>query len=472
MSLIRWPRRTSTQLILLVTLALFAAQVITLWLLADEGRGALREASLRHVLQRIGYAHALLRETQPAQHPMILKALSNPLLGIDIDPTPLLGDDENPRLSRWLAEQLGVPAQAVRSRLMLQDRHCEAPPPPRPAFDSARDASPERRRLERIEHHWRRQQDAGECPPILQASLALADGRWMNAAALPPRPGFDWLRTSLISLGITLILVVLALVLGVRRLTAPLRELSLAAARFSRGETLPVDERGPEDVRQVIRAFNAMQERVSRAVEDRARLLAALSHDLRTPITSMRLRVEMMPSSEDRSRLLESLAEMQTLAEATLDFVRGASAEAPRAVDLDSLLDSLCTDLSDLGQPVHYTRAGRCLLSTRPNALRRALANLIDNGVKYGQRVDVSLEHQAQNLLIRIRDYGSGIPDADQERVFEPFCRLEDSRNRETGGTGLGLAIARALIRQHGGEIRLRNRPDGLDVEVELPPGW
>src|SRR5690606_10696038 len=203
------------------------------------------------------------------------------------------------------------------------DRHCEAPPPPRPAFDSARDASPERRRLERIEHHWRRQQDAGECPPILQASLALADGRWMNAAALPPRPGFDWLRTSLISLGITLILVVLALVLGVRRLTAPLRELSLAAARFSRGETLPVDERGPEDVRQVIRAFNAMQERVSRAVEDRARLLAALSHDLRTPITSMRLRVEMMPSSEDRSRLLESLAEMQTLAEATLDFVRG-----------------------------------------------------------------------------------------------------------------------------------------------------
>ena len=214
-----------------------------------------------------------------------------------------------------------------------------------------------------------------------------------------------------------------------------------------------------------------MQDQVGRAQEDRARLLAALAHDLRTPITSMRLRVEMLPDGEDRDRLLDSLREMQHLAEATLDFIRGSTTEQHRRYDLATLLDSLCGDLQEMGLEVHFEESPRCVLQGQPEAVKRALRNLIENAVNYGEQAEVMLETRESEAVVTIVDQGPGIPEAERERVFEPFYRLEQSRNRETGGAGLGLAIARTLIRGMGGDIRLGAGPggQGLQVSVTLP---
>ncbi len=306
---------------------------------------------------------------------------------------------------------------------------------------------------------------------VLGVSLALSSGQWFNARARPPAPSWLWLKATLTSVGITAVLLTLTLLLAVRRILQPMNELSRAAHAFGRGEKVRVPEKGPEDVREVTRAFNQMQDQVGRAQEDRARLLAALAHDLRTPITSMRLRVEMLPEGEDRDRLLASLSEMQHLAEATLDFIRGTTTEQHRRYDLATLLDSLCGDLQEMGLAVHCEESPRCVLQGQPEAVKRALRNLIENAVNYGEQADVTLATTDKEAVVTIVDQGPGIPEAERERVFEPFYRLEHSRSRETGGAGLGLAIARTLIRGMGGDIRLGAGPDekGLKVSVTLP---
>ncbi|HEY9118354.1 MAG TPA: HAMP domain-containing sensor histidine kinase, partial [Marinobacter sp.] len=185
----------------------------------------------------------------------------------------------------------------------------------------------------------------------------------------------------------------------------------------------------------------------------------------------MRLRVEMLPGGEDRDRLLDSLQEMQHLAEATLDFIRGTTAEQHRRYDLATLLDSLCGDLQEMGLSVHCQDSPRCVLQGQPEAVKRALRNLIENAVNYGERAEITLEATETDAVVTIVDQGPGIPEAERERVFEPFYRLEHSRNRETGGAGLGLAIARSLIWGMGGDIRLASGPEGrgLQVSVALP---
>ncbi|MEK9662234.1 MAG: ATP-binding protein, partial [Alphaproteobacteria bacterium] len=223
-------------------------------------------------------------------------------------------------------------------------------------------------------------------------------------------------------------------------------------------------------------AFNAMQERLSRFIGDRTRLLAAISHDLRTPITSLRLRAEFIDDEETRAKVLETLDEMARMAEATLAFARDdAAAEETRPVDLAALLQSLADDLADLGHDVTCAEAPALAYRCRPVALKRALRNLIENAVRYGDRARISLAATPEGPRIAIEDDGPGIDPAALERVFEPFVRLEESRSRETGGVGLGLAIARSIVRAHGGELSLVNRSDaagkvaGLTATVALP---
>ena len=228
-------------------------------------------------------------------------------------------------------------------------------------------------------------------------------------------------------------------------------------------------KKGPKDIRDTIHSFNQMNSRLQRFVSDRTRMLAALSHDLRTPITTMRLRVELMPDSPDRDQLLSTLDEMQQMSEATLAFMRQASdTEATRKVELNAMLDSLCEDYIELGRDVYYTEAEETIISCRPVSMKRALRNLIDNAVKYGDRARVSLNTENDKVFIIIEDNGPGIPEERMEKVFEPFFRLEASRNRDTGGNGLGMAIARNIIRNHGGDIELENLEHGLRVKIGL----
>jgi signal transduction histidine kinase len=258
----------------------------------------------------------------------------------------------------------------------------------------------------------------------------------------------------------------------IRRMTRPMADLAAAAERLGRGEAVPpVPERGPEDVRQTTRAFNRMHDRLQRFVQDRTRMLAAISHDLRTPLTSLRLRAEFVDDEEMRSKILETLDEMQRMTEATLAFAREeARREDTRAVDLATLVESLCEDLRDLDMDVTYGGPPSLLYPCRSVSLKRAVRNLVENAVIYGRRARVALDETAAEVCVTIDDDGPGIPEADFERVFAPFVRLEESRSQETGGIGLGMAIARSIVRGHGGDITLANRTEGgLRVTLHLP---
>ena len=200
-------------------------------------------------------------------------------------------------------------------------------------------------------------------------------------------------------------------------------------------------------------------------------MLAAISHDLRTPLTSLRLRCEFLPDGEDKQRLQQTLDTMEEMLKATLAFARDdQAAETSRSVDLVSLLQSLCDDYQDSGQPVTCQSEGQLAYICRPALLRRVLQNLIDNALTYAGSAEVNLVRGEDSLQILVRDHGPGIPEADLEQVFQPFVRLDSSRNTEGGSVGLGLAIARTLIHRHGGELTLSNHPQGgLEARIQLP---
>ncbi|MBU2954995.1 ATP-binding protein [Marinobacter sp. F3R08] len=467
-----WPRRAGGQLALLLILVLLLAQIITIFILAGERQGALRSASLEHELQRVADGYTLADTTDPERQQRILRALSSATLRLSIDALPYLSEDRAFGMTRRLAEELGLPPEQVRTAMgsgagdCLPDRELDHDN--RRDHERHHDADDERHEDEEHRDDDEHRDDRHDCPPVLGVSLELSSGQWFNAWAQPPAPSWLWLKATLTSVGITAVLLMLTLLLAIRRIMRPMSELSRAALAFGRGEKVWIPEKGPEDVREVTRAFNQMQDQVGRAQEDRARLLAALAHDLRTPITSMRLRVEMLPEGEDRDRLLDSLREMQHLAEATLDFIRGSTTEQHRRYDLATLLDSLCGDLQEMGLAVHCNDSPRCVLQGQPEAVKRALRNLIENAVNYGVQAEVKLETTDKEAVITIVDQGPGIPESERDRVFEPFYRLEQSRSRDTGGAGLGLAIARTLIRSMGGDIRLAAGPEGRGLQVSV----
>lgn len=264
---------------------------------------------------------------------------------------------------------------------------------------------------------------------------------------------------------------VLAVVVA-RRIARPMQRLTSAAESLGRGEQNGrIPEEGPDDIRRTAVAFNQMQERLSRFLADRTAMLAAIGHDLRTPITILRLRTEFIDDEETKLRLLDTINEMQAITDATLEFTQEQSIDEPtRPVDIAALVDSICADLADLGRNIHFTDRGIIPYRCRPAALRRAVRNLIENALRYGDRAEVSISHSPTGVDIEIEDNGPGIPDQEIERVFLPFVRLEQSRNSRTGGIGLGLPIARTIVRAHGGDIILCNMPNGLRAVVHLPP--
>jgi signal transduction histidine kinase len=242
----------------------------------------------------------------------------------------------------------------------------------------------------------------------------------------------------------------------------------------SRGAAVqPVAETGPTDVRETIAAFNRMQERQQRFIADRTCMLAAISHDLRTPITSLRIRAEFIEDPELKAKILATLDEMQAMTEATLGFAReDATEETFRETDLAALCESVVADAADIDKDASFTAptGERVVASCRPMALRRALRNIVDNALAYGHRARGSIERLDSAVAILVDDDGPGIPAAEMTRVFEPFVRLEESRNRETGGIGLGMAIGRTILRAHGGDVDLENRAEGgLRVRLRLP---
>jgi signal transduction histidine kinase len=254
--------------------------------------------------------------------------------------------------------------------------------------------------------------------------------------------------------------------------TKPLSRLSEAADRFGADvHAPPVAETGPREVKQAAAAFNRMQRRLRQFVTDRTRMLAAISHDLRTPLTRMRLRAEMMDEGEQRTKILADLQEMEEMVGATLAFARDENADEPsRPIDLAALMETITADARDMDQAVSLNAAENLTVQMRPRTFKRAIVNIIDNAVRYGGGAEIDVSRDRDEAVIRIADHGAGVPEGERENVLRPFYRCEGSRSRDTGGIGLGLSIASDTISAHGGKMALSETPGGgLTVEIRLP---
>jgi signal transduction histidine kinase len=305
---------------------------------------------------------------------------------------------------------------------------------------------------------------------VVQARLK--DGALVTFDSRQPLETVNWPYRLLLSLLVLLAAVFAVTLVAVRWVTRPLKTLAEAAQNL--GEDInrpPLDEHGPLEVSRAARAFNTMQQKLVKFISDRTRIFAAMSHDLKTPITRLRLRAELLDEPELRAKFEKDLQEMEAMVGAALDFMRGLDhEEQARPIDVMALLESLQADAREMGGDVRIEGVAQAPYRGHAQALKRCLSNLIDNAVKYGKSATISVEDSAGQLRICVRDEGQGIPEAELERVFDPFYRLESSRNRSTGGTGLGLTIARNIAQAHGGELVLRNRPaGGLEAVLTLP---
>jgi hypothetical protein len=332
-------------------------------------------------------------------------------------------------------------------------------------------------------HHWRQMQFLGGPDwHRLIVGLRLPDDQWLNVTAEiePPRP---WHSPTFLAAFLLMTVAAAGLTLwAVRRLTAPVRTLAAAAEALGRDVNAPpLPEDGPMEVAVAAAAFNTMAARIRRFVQDRTDLLTAIGHDLRTPITRLKLRAEFIEDDEQRGKVLADLEELEAMVSATLAFGRDArTGEAVSALDMAELLRTLLDEAGDArpeaASRLEYEGPPHWTVRARPLALKRALTNLVSNAVMYGGGARVRLVPPASvgaagsMLTIEIEDDGPGIPPGELERVFEPFHRGEPSRNRETGGVGLGLPIARNILRAHGGDVVLTNRPTGgAKATVTLP---
>jgi signal transduction histidine kinase len=436
------------QLVLLILGALLAAQAVSLWLFFDERGLAVRAALGLEAAGRAANVALLLEEAPEDLHPSILRAADSPLVRFDAGPEPLVDHDhgDGRAIAARVRDLLGDGAD----REVRVELHEVGPP--------RRDVPPRMARMHR------EMMGVPLTAVEMRLSIALSDGGWLNVATRFHRPPLQWPWAATVSF-----LVTAAATLGVAgwfllsRITGPLARLAAAADRLGHGEDVaPLPEAGPEEVRELTAAFNRMQDRLTRFVADRTQLLAALGHDLRSPLTAMRVRAEMVDDDETRERLIATIEEMREMVEATLAFARGIAASEPsQTLDLTDLLSELHAELAETGEAPRLEAAPGFDVRVRPLALKRALRNVIENARRYGQDVEVALDRVGDMARIEVTDRGPGIPEAELERVFDPFVRLETSRSRETGGVGLGLPIARTIVQAHGGDLRLANRPGG-----------
>ncbi len=304
--------------------------------------------------------------------------------------------------------------------------------------------------------------------------VALPDGAMISARFLPDQhqhPFFigTWMATLLFA-------IISVTVLGLwaaRALTAPLSSFAKAAENFSlNGAAPPLPERGPEEIRSVAKALNRMRERITALIDDRTKMLAAISHDLRTPITRMRLRSEFIEDDGHRSRMLRDLDQMRSMLELVLSFLRNdRKLESMTLVDVASTLQLITDQFADMGHKVAYHGPEHAMATVRPDDLLRSVTNVVENAVRFGAEAAIRLTVAPETVTIDVEDDGPGISDAQKDSMLEPFVRGDDARNMdEASGFGLGLSIAHAIVLAHGGELTLHDRqPHGLIVRIELP---
>ncbi len=417
---------------------LLSAQWIAERLYQEERERVLSHLIAGPLVTRLGTVADKLDKTPPAERPELLRVLTSPRITFTLVGAPVAGTSDGAlgKLQTHLRESLGA-----RRRVSVAGGPDET---------------------------------VAGIPISTRITFVLSDGQVVRATHhYPEDEGITPSRHLPLLTGYFIAIAFLAL-LAMRLAVQPLRRLAKAADTLGRDlGGAPLPETGPREVRQAAHAFNTMQSRLASYLEDRLRILAAVSHDLKTPITRLKLRAEMLPDAEQREKFLRDLEDMEHMIGASLDFLRGESRkETSVQLDVDALLSTLRDDMAALGEHVEIRGEAQQPLRARPQALKRCLANLLENAVRYGGDARVTVADGPHELTLYIDDDGPGIPEEKLEQMFEPFRRGEDSRNRATGGVGLGLAIARNLARAHGGEVTLANRVEGgLRVTVSLPRG-
>lgn len=442
-----------TVLVLLVGLTL--SHLASTAILSNDRHDALIETSDELAADRVAAFARLLDQTPPDERERMAKNISSPLLSVLVDgkqvPSGNHKDEPDALSIRQSLERTFGPIGHDRLHIARHDHDENS-----------------------VHSLWWRIVNGFPDSRPLWLTFRLSDGAWARFEIGMARPVSWWSAHSILSA-----LVMIAGILFFGRwaagwVLAPLATFARAADRLGRDvQAPPLSEQGPREVRQAAAAFNEMQSRIRRFVEDRTRMLAAISHDLRSPITRLRLRAEMLPERETGERMLADLDEMEAMVSSTLDFARGeAEAEPSQTVDLAATIQAVCDNAADMGLSIEFDWPGRLVCVCRPLAIKRALANLIENAARYGGKAKVQARHEDENIVAVIDDEGPGIPEPEIEKVFTPFYRLERSRNRKTGGIGLGLTVARTILRAHGGDLRLENRKEGgLRATVTLPQG-
>ena len=446
------------QLTLLVVAALVAALLLSLFLFADERSLAIRAALGFEAAGRAANVARLIEEAPPDLHASILRAANSPLVRFEMADIASVQhmDHSDGGLVEARIRTLLDDSYSRDIRVELHQIEGQLMPLP--------NLSPEM-----TDMHMAMMR--GELTAVeMHLSIAIRGGQWLNVGTRFERPPIQWPLYSMLTFALSAaVLLVVVIWFVMARLTGPLRRLARAADSLGRGEDLAeLPVAGPSEVRDLTRAFNRMQDRLTRFVGDRTRMLAALGHDLRSPLTALRVRAEMVDDEETRDSLVASVQEMQGMVDATLTFARGLTgSERPETIELHDFLSALRADIPggfDLGAGPD-TKA-----RLRPNAIRRALRNLIENANRYGGGASVGWQCVGDTVVLTVDDNGPGIPEDEAEKVFDPFYRLEASRSLETGGHGLGLSIARTIIQAHGGDITLRNRETGgLRAIVTIP---
>jgi signal transduction histidine kinase len=303
-------------------------------------------------------------------------------------------------------------------------------------------------------------------------AVQLNDGSWLVFSVMKRTWGMPWANRWMIWLCFLAASITIVTAFAARQFSRPIERLAAAVRQFGLNPRAPpIAEAGPRELRQVIETFNAMQAQIQKFVAYRTMMLAAISHDLRTPLTRMRLRGEFIDDQEQQARLFRDVDEMQNMVDEALAFFRDdASVEETTSFDLPHVLLTVANDYADQDVDIGYAGPAHAVYRGRPFTLKRAFTNLIDNAVKYGKTPEIELSCGEMALVVAIRDRGPGIPAEALDNVFRPYYRVDGSRNRASGGVGLGLTVAQAIVHGHGGEIILQNRPEGgLEARIVLP---
>ena len=432
------PRSLSGQMALLIAVALFVAQAINFTLLLSERRQARLDQATGPVVTRIIDADERIDAGRPlggGNWGRVQLAAASPVVA---------GGQHVPEVEialRGALNDAGVKVGRIQTQVLPINRN-----DPRLRYVS-------KPRVERLLR-------AGA---ELMVAVERPDGQWL-ILNLPWSRSDALIVWRLIAQTLILYGVALApLLWAARRISQPLRSLAIAARDFQPGAAVdPVETRGPQDVRDVIVAFNALRLRVTAMLDEKDRMLGAIGHDLRTPLAALRVRIESVEDEDDRLRMADTIAEMNSTLDDILSLARlGRPSEPPTEVDLAALVDAVVEDFRDLGSNIVFEEADRLKMRLRPGLMRRAVRNLIENALKYAGAAEVSVTADARTVTIAVCDRGPGIPPDRLGDVFEAFTRIETSRNKETGGIGLGLALARTIVRDAGGDITLENRDGG-----------